>query len=108
MGPAREEGGADQSLPSVIEACRNLLTTDDDALEKFESALVQARYSPHHADEYEKMRFRIIEEVLFEVTKEFPRISVRNFVGGIPDGIERVEYEINLNGYIRAYNNKLI
>jgi len=93
----REEGGADQTLPSVIESCRNLLIADEDALEKFESILVQMGYSPHHADEYEKMRFRIIEEAFFEVTDAFPRISRVNFVGGIPDGIERVEYEINLN-----------
>jgi len=95
----REEGGADQTLPSVIVVCRNLLIIDDDALEKFESVLVQSGYSPHHNEEYEKMRFRIIEEVFFKVTDEFPRICSANFVGGIPDGIERVEYEVNLNGY---------
>lgn len=93
----REEGGADQTLPSVIETCRNLLITDNDALEKFELLLVQTGYSPHHNEEYEKMRFRILEETFFEVMEEFPRIRSANFVGGIPDGIERVEYEINLN-----------
>lgn len=95
----REEGGAEQTLPSIIEICRNLLVVDDDALDKFESVLVQAGYSPHRNEEYEKMRFRIIEEALFTVTEDFPKISVGNFAGGIPDGIERVEYEINLNGY---------
>lgn len=93
----REEGGANQTLPSLIELCRNLLITDEDALEKFESILFHAGYSPHHNKEYEKMRFRIIEESFFEVTDEFPRIRSDNFVGGIPVGIERVEYEINLN-----------
>jgi len=97
----REEGGADQTLPSVIEACRNLLIIDDDTLEKFESVLVQSGYSPHHNEEYEKMRFRIIEEAFFEVTDEFPRIRTVNFVGGIPDAVERVEYEINLNQFDR-------
>ena len=97
----REEGGADQTLPGVIEACRNLLVKDDDALDKFESALVQAGYSLHHNEEYEKMHFRIIEEALFAVTVDFPRICAGNFDGGIPAGIERVEYEINLNGFDR-------
>jgi len=95
----REEGGAEQTLPSIIEACRNLLITDDEALDKFEYALIQARYSPHHNEEYEKMRFRIIEEMLYEVKDDFPRIGISNFIEGIPSGIERVEYEINLNAY---------
>lgn len=94
----REEGGAETTLPSIVEICRNLVLYDEDALDKFESALVQVGYSPLHNDEYEKIRFRIIEEILFEVTDEFPRIGVSNFTNGIPAGIERVEYEINLNG----------
>ena len=95
----REEGGADQTLPNVIESCRNFLITDEDTLEKFDFILVQTGYSPHHGEEYNKMRFRIIEEAFFEVTDEFPRIRSVNFVGGIPDRVERVEYEINLNGF---------
>jgi len=95
----REEGGAELTLPRIIETCRNIVSSDDDALDKFESALVRIGYSPQHNDEYEKTRFRIIEEILFEVKDDFPKIGASNFVNGIPDGIERVEYEINLNGY---------
>jgi hypothetical protein len=95
----REEGGAEMTLPGLIEVCRNLLGKDDDAVDMFESTLVQAGYSPLHNEDYEKMHFRIIEEALFEVTGDFPKISADNFTGGIPAGIERVEYEINLNGY---------
>ena len=73
------------------------MTADGDTLEKFESILVEAGYSPHHSDEYAKMRFHLIEEALFEVTEVFPRIRAQNFERGIPDGIERIEYEINLN-----------
>lgn len=94
----REEGGAEQTLPRIIETCRNLLVKDDEALDKFESALVQAGYFPHHNEDYEKLRFRIIEETLFAVTKDFPKICAGNFDGGIPAGIVRVEYDINLNG----------
>jgi len=93
----REEGGAGMTLPSIVETCRNLVSSDEDALDKFESTLVKVGYSPLHNDEYEKIRFRIIEEILFEVKDDFPRISVSNFISGIPTGIERVEYEINLN-----------
>jgi len=45
------------------------------------------------------MRFRIIEEALFNVMGDFPRINAKNFSAGIPTGIEKVEYEINLNGF---------
>jgi hypothetical protein len=95
----REEGGSEMTLPRIIENCRKLLSSDDDSLDRFESALVQAGYSPLHNDEYEKLRFRIIEETMFEVKDDFPRISISNFIKGIPAGIERVEYEINLNGF---------
>ncbi|HAC14607.1 MAG TPA: hypothetical protein DCE78_01500 [Bacteroidetes bacterium] len=95
----REEGGAALTLPGIIEACRNLLVKDGEALDKFESALVHIGYSPHHNEEYEKMRFRIIEEALFNVMGDFPRINAKNFSAGIPTGIEKVEYEINLNGF---------
>ena len=80
----REEGGAELTLPGIIETCRNLVSSDEDALDKFESALVQVGYSPLHNEEYERMRFRIIEEALFEVKDDFPRIGVSNFIGGIP------------------------
>ncbi len=103
----REEGGADQTLPDIIETCHDLLVNDNDALDKFESALIQTGYSPHHNDIYEKLRFRIIEEALFEVRENFPRICAKNFTGGIPAGIERVEYEINLNGYLNNRDNIL-
>ena len=95
----REEGGAELTLPGLIDTCRNLLASDDEAVDRFESALLQAGYSPIHNEEYEKMRFRIIEETLFEIAGDFPRICAGNFSGGIPAGVERVEYEINLNGY---------
>ena len=101
----REEGGSEMTLPGIVEICRNLISSDEDALDKFESALVQAGYSPLHNDEYEKMRFRIIEEALFEVTGDFPRISADLIsIGGIPVGFERVEYEINLKWICSIYN----
>jgi len=95
----REEGGGETTLPGIIEECYNLISQEGGALDRFESALIQAGYSPIHNEDYERVRFRVIEEALFEVTKDFPRITAGNFTGGIPAGIERVEYEINLNGY---------
>lgn len=104
----REEGGAEQTLPGVIDVCRNFLIEDNDAVDEFESSLLQAGYSPHHNEAYERMRFRIIEEALFAVKEDFPRICKENFDEGIPRGIERIEYEINLNGFESVHRNSIV
>jgi hypothetical protein len=93
----REEGGGETTLPGIIEECYTLLSQEVDALDKFESTLIQAGYSPLHNEDYEKMRFRIIEEILLDVDEDFPSIKDCNFVGGVPKRIEHLEYEINLN-----------
>lgn len=94
----REEGGALATLPSLIIECKNLLENDADAIIEFETALVRNGYSPAHEDEYNKLSFRISHEALFKVTNNFPRLLNSSIIGGLPAGIEHVEYEINLNG----------
>jgi hypothetical protein len=94
----REEGGATNALPSVIAACRVVLESDADALSRFESALAQAGYSPAHEEEYAKLRLRVVEEGLFRVEGDFPRLTPASFPSGVPNGVERVEYEVNLSG----------
>lgn len=95
----REEGGASHDLPGVIELCRNLLEGNDDGLAHFENALARIGYSPMFEDEYSKLKLRIAENVLFQVQGNFPRLTGVSFSSGVPDGVERVEYEINLNSF---------
>ena len=59
--------------------------------------LVQAGYSPLEADRYAEIRFRVINERLYEVGEDFPRLSEGSFIHGLPAGIERVEYEVDLD-----------
>ena len=92
----REEAGATNTLPGLVSRCRTQLTPDDDVLGRFESLLVQAGYSPIHEEEYAKLRLRVIDEALFKVEKDFPRLMSSQFKKGIPAGVERVDYEINL------------
>jgi len=40
-----------------------------------------------------------VEEALFAVRDEFPRLTTGSFPGGIPGGVERIEYEISLNAF---------
>lgn len=94
----REEAGATNSLPKIIASFRGQLAPDVDALGYFENALVQAGYSPAHEDEYAKLRLRVGEEGLFRVDEDFPRLTAASFPSGVPSGVERVDYEVNLNG----------
>jgi hypothetical protein len=91
-----EEAGAANTLPEIAARCRSLAAAD--ALWQLEAALVEAGYSPTHDDEYDKVRMRVVEEALFSVRDDFPRILNATFTHGVPAGVERVEYEINLNG----------
>lgn len=95
----REEGGATNTLPSLVAACRAALEPTPEILGDFENALVQTGYSPAHDDEYSKLRLRVTDEDLYSVREDFPMITSKSFPNGIPSGIERVEYEINLSGY---------
>ena len=95
----REEAGAANTLPSLIASILQLIDSELDALSHFETILAKAGYSPAHDDEYAKLHLRIISESLYAVTKDFPRFEKRLFLTGVPAGIERVEYEINLNGF---------
>ena len=94
----REEAGATNSLPTIIASCRAQSATDAEALSRFESILVQAGYSPLHEEEYAKLKLRVAEEGLFRVEEDFPRLTTASFPSGVPAGIERVEYEVNLSG----------
>ena len=93
----REEASASNTLVSLVETISTALGDDGDALDMFDSRLVMAGYSPLEADRYAEIRFRVINERLYEVRDGFPHLSATSFVGGLPAGIERVDYEINLD-----------
>lgn len=95
----REEGGSANNLPALIESCYNQIRHLDEVLIRFESALVQIGYSPVHRDEYAKLNLRVVEESLFHVNGDFPRLTSLNFPAGVPSGVEHIEYEINLNTF---------
>jgi len=93
----REEGGATNTLPSIIAASRAAMESDADGLSRFEGVLAQAGCSPVHADDYAKLRLRVVEEGLFRVEGDLPRLTPTSFPSGVPSGVERVEYEVNLS-----------
>lgn len=97
----REEGGAANSLTSIVRACEAALAGNDEALSLFSSRAAAAGYSPTHDEEYSRACYRIVDEALFSVQGEFPRLIPESVLGGLPHGVEHVEYEINLSGFDR-------
>lgn len=95
----REEAGATNTLPSLVAICKSRFRSDSDALSRFEIGLAREGYSPTHEDEYKRIFLRIVEESVFAVKDDFPSITNKNFVVGVPPGIETVNYEINLNTF---------
>lgn len=94
----RQESNATNSLPALINAIARNLEHSPNLLDVFEQRLTQTGYSPIHADYYVGIRFRVVNERLFVVGERFPKITEGTFADGVPTGVERVEYEINLEG----------
>lgn len=95
----REEAGATNTLPSVIAVCRALTEGHANSLSLFENALSQTEYSPVHESEYAKLKLRVVEQGLYTVCDDFPRLTRTEFPNGLPPGVEHVEYDINLGGF---------
>ena len=93
----REEATAANSLVTLIERITGELANHPDTLDGFETRLTQAGYAATHAERYADVRFRVVNERVYEVGDGFPRLSADSFVDGLPAGIESVEYEINLD-----------
>jgi hypothetical protein len=93
----REEATASDSLTTLVEGITSTLQDQSEALDAFESRLVLTGYSPLDAERYSEIRFRVINERLYEVADGFPRLSADSFRDGLPSGIERVEYEVDLD-----------
>lgn len=95
----REEAGASNTLPMLVDACRRRVAPDPDAEGLLDTTLIAAGYLPVHADEYAKVHWRVVEELLLDVRDEFPRIVARTFAEGPPPGVEEIDYSINLGTF---------
>jgi hypothetical protein len=97
----REERNASNTLPTMVRRCREVLADRSTALSVFDAGLVEAGYSDAHAEEYAKLTLRLVDEALYRIEDDFPRITPDVFVGGVPSGVEEVGYTINLSGFDR-------
>jgi hypothetical protein len=95
----RDEAGASNTLPLLVQACRDIVSVDPDAEGLFETGLITAGYLETHADEYGKTHWRVIEELLFDTGEDFPKIAAHTFAAGVPPGVEELDYTINLGTF---------
>jgi len=95
----REEQGSEMTLPNLIKLCKDFLRDDIDSLSKFENILAITGYSPLYDKEYSEFKFRVVDEKLYKVTKEFPHLERNSFVNDVPSGVGLIDYSINLDGY---------
>lgn len=92
----REEPASSNSLVTVAVAISNELSSRPDLLAFFEDQLAAAGYSTLQAERYQEIHFRIVDERMYRVEDDFPRLQPTTFAHGVPAGIERIEYEVNL------------
>lgn len=95
----REEKGGLTDLSEMVRSCGELLNEDLEALDRFENALASVGYSPVHDSEYERVKFRVVDDILYNVDANFPKITNKTLLNGNPAGVERVDYQINLDGF---------
>lgn len=95
----REEIGAAETLPGVIEECRNLIKGSLEAANLFEDILAEAGYYPFHTSEYSRIHFRVVDEALYRVDGAFPRITGDALHEVSISGITEIDYEISLEGF---------
>jgi hypothetical protein len=96
----QEDSGATNCLPALVERLRTAMLLEAEALGRFETGLTLVGYSPVNTAEYEKLRLAVREEKLYRVVEGFPRLTRTDIAGAATlSAIERVEYDINLNGF---------
>jgi hypothetical protein len=95
----REEGGALNTLPSIVHHLRDLASESDEAIVTFETRLALSHYSSAASSEYEALRLRIVDERLYEVDGDFPRLLPSSLKEGVPSGVGNIRYSINLSGF---------
>jgi hypothetical protein len=92
----REETTSERSLVTLVDQVSRLLAVDAALLDLFETRLGQGGYSPLHSERYRTITFTVVDERLYNVTAAFPRITPASFRAGLPLGVERVDYDVNL------------
>lgn len=84
---------AANTVSSLVEIALNTLGDHPDARADLLQKLSQRGYTPAERDQA-VVPYRVIEQGLYAVTGEFPRLTRASFERSLPAGIDRVSYQI--------------
>jgi len=87
---------AANTVNSLAAAARNALCDDPISRSDLMAKLAQRGYTPAGRDEGE-VGYRIVEEALYRVADGFPRLTLKEFSGGLPQGIISVSYQLDMS-----------
>jgi len=86
---------AANSLNSLVEIATAALATDAVTRAELTTKLGRRGYSPARRDQ-SAVPYRVIEETLYRITDGFPRLTGSSFPSGLPNGIEKVSYQLDM------------
>jgi hypothetical protein len=92
----RREGTAINTIPLLVSRIKSQLATNQPLLDLFEERLALIGYSSVHDEEYSEYKYRTIDERLYVVDDHFPRLTQSLFNPCVPNGVERIDYDVNL------------
>ncbi len=85
------QSGSGETLPDMVESIRRLLIEEPSAEEEFERLLMGTGYHAMHAYLYQGAGYVVLEDAVYRVGAEFPRLAQRD----LPAGVHHVDYHID-------------
>ncbi len=86
---------ASNTLPGLVDRCSGQLRGVGSARDAFLRKVSSRGYSPAH-HRLHSTAYRILEEQLYEVVGEFPRLTAGSFADGLPAGIGDVSFKLQM------------
>lgn len=86
---------AANTLPALVERCSEQLRATATTREAFLRKVSTRGYSPAH-HQLHSTPYRILEERLYEVDDDFPRLTAASFPIGLPPGVGDVAYKLEM------------
>lgn len=90
---------AANTLNSLVEVATTALSGQPEARAELLIKLSQRGYTPAGRDQ-SAVPYRVVEEGLYKVTDEFPRLTPTSFPDGLPNAITRVSYQLDINACV--------
>jgi len=92
---ARPDPIGGNSLNLSVDRIRASLALTPELLQLFDERLGQLGYNPGHRQHYDTP-MRVIAEELYRVGQGFPRLTFDSFPEGLPPGVDRIAYTLDL------------